>query len=173
MNIIKLILEWLFGRKPTQTMPTDSTETAEDTGPTPKQLPDIPPLKRRFLTSKTECEFYHNLVRAVPEQYVVMAKTRIEDVIDVPYKLRGYFKSRHFDFLVVDRKSMYPRLAVELDDSSHKNTNAEYVDSLKTKVCDAAKLALLRYPAARFYDFAPLQKAVTSVLPANLREEQE
>lgn len=195
MNIIAFILELLFGgrrakrSKGTRSMPrkqasrptpkeaaleaivavatAESKRDSDQDEEVPEKLPVLPPLKRDFVTTKNECEFYHNLIRVVPGQYVVLAKVRIEDAIKVPFEFRGYYKSRHFDFLIVDRKSMFPRLVIELDDSSHKSQKAERADKLKNLVCDAAKLPLLRYAGSRFYDVETIQKALIERLPAN------
>lgn len=76
-------------------------------------------------------------------QVTVFAKVRIEDIVKVSasdrrreWAERGRIKSRHVDFLLVDRTWM-PLLVVEIDGSSHnredRHNRDEMVDAAMAK----------------------------------------
>ncbi len=101
-----------------------------------------------------ETTFFQMLVDRLPNGYHVFAKVRLEDIIRVApdfrkrstprqvWHLRGRIKSRHVDFLIVNRHG-HPKAAIELDGSSH-NAKTAIADSFKTGIFAASDLRLYR-----------------------------
>jgi len=113
------------------------------------------PYRQKNILSKAELNFYHCLLQAIPKNYIVMCKCRIEDLMSVPpgtenrMKYRGYIKSRHVDFVICDKQSMHTRFVIELDDKSHKNTSES--DKRKDEIFKSVNMPLIRIKAKKTY----------------------
>ncbi len=98
-----------------------------------------------------EKAFFSALLTHLPRGYYPQGKVRLEDIIGVrkglPYKdtqsLRGRVKSRHIDFLIIDRDGR-PVLGIELDGNSHQTKRAIENDHVKTALFAAAGISLRR-----------------------------
>ncbi len=108
--------------------------------------------KDSLFVNRSELAFFHCLGRALPPQFFVITKPRLEDVIGVKknlgdaklgFSLRGRVKSRHIDFLVMDGYGR-PHIAIELDGRSHKSKKALAGDVLKDGIFAAVNLPLRR-----------------------------
>lgn len=126
--------------------------------------------KKRFLLTKAEKAFYQVLLPVVPEDHVLFPKVRVADVLNVRsgsekrQSLQNRISSKHFDFLVCDRKWLEPRMAIELDDASHRSADRQARDAFLDGACEAAGLPLLHIPARSAYD----QKALGQEVRKNL-----
>lgn len=133
-------------------------------------VPELSYDKKRFLPSKAEKAFYLVLLPVVPEDHVLFPKIRIADVLSVKsgsekrQSLLNKISSKHFDFLVCDRKWLEPRMAIELDDASHRKPARQARDAFLNGACKAAGLPLLHIPARSAYD----QNAIGEEVRKNL-----
>jgi very-short-patch-repair endonuclease len=90
------------------------------------------------------------LRRALPHDYHLHSKVRLEDIVRVKkaikgqahWQLRGRVKSRHVDYLITDINGI-PKAAIELDGSSH-NKAVLNADRLKDGIFEAIGLPLIR-----------------------------
>ena len=123
------------------------------------------PYKRKKLLSNAELSFYHCLLQAVPEEYIVMCKCRMEDIMYVPrgtenhMKYRGYIKSRHVDFVICDKQTMHTKLVIELDDKSHKNTTES--DKRKDDILKSVNIPINRIQAQKTYNIEEIRKLIS------------
>lgn len=88
------------------------------------------------------------LLRELPlGAYAVCPKVRIEDFITASgaerNRLRGYIKSRHVDFLLVDA-DWKPLLVIEVDGSSHHRQERKARDELIDRVLKSAGIPIVR-----------------------------
>lgn len=58
---------------------------------------------------------------------------------------------KHVDFLLCNKRTLQPLLAVELDDEGHRQFDRREVDEFKSKAFAIAKLPLLRVKAQKTY----------------------
>ncbi len=81
-----------------------------------------------------------------------MSKVRLEDIIEVKpqiqnqkvrWHLRNRVKSRHVDFLIIN-KNGHPVFAIELDGASHSDSKATNADDLKNGLFRAVNIPLWR-----------------------------
>ncbi len=108
----------------------------------------------------SERAFFNALRRALPHDYHLHSKVRLEDIVRVKksikgqahWQLRGRVKSRHVDYLITDIEGR-PKAAIELDGSSH-NKDALNADILKDGIFDAVGLPLIRVRAGANYSHA-------------------
>ena len=123
-----------------------------------------------LFVNKSEFAFFHVLQRYMPDGHYLMSKVRLEDIIgvkraiknpDIRWKLRNRVKSRHVDFLVID-KSGQAVLAIELDGPSHDTNETNNADHLKDGLFKACGIPLERVRTGEsFAAFA--QKVLTKL----------
>ena len=121
--------------------------------------------RKASLLTRNEGKLYSSLLRATGNDYQVMAKVRLWDFIwlvnEPPDRKEhlGRLSCRHVDFLLCEPQTLKPLLAIELDDSSHRNAYAQESDRYKNELFAAAGLPLLRLPHPNF----PAQQLRTRV----------
>lgn len=95
--------------------------------------------KKDRVMNESEQALFINLQKTLGDRYIVLSKVRIEDFVEAAhgaggYGARGRIKSRHVDFLICDRATTKPFLAVELDGKSHQGEGRQerdrFVDEL-------------------------------------------
>ena len=107
------------------------------------------PYEKRNLLTDTEELFYTVLIKEARKRNLnVCPKVRLEDIICVTdtenkNKYRGYIKSRHVDFVLID-ESYETIAAIELDDPSHNTEKAAEIDAFKNELFDAVEIPLIR-----------------------------
>lgn len=116
--------------------------------------------------SKAERSFYSVLRQAVGEHGIVFAKVRVADVLATKHGLSASkrqsafnkIQSKHFDFVVCSPAEIAPKVAVELDDASHRGSARAKRDVFLNRVAEVAGLPLLRIPAKKGYAIAHLKE---------------
>jgi hypothetical protein len=106
-----------------------------------------PYLKKDRVMNDSEQALFINLHKHLGEEFIILSKVRIEDFVEViknrmpsneEYGARGRIKSRHADFLICDRVSTKPLLALELDGNSHMDWKRQkrdlFVNDLYEKI---------------------------------------
>lgn len=123
-------------------------------------------VQARLLTP-TEERFYHVLSQASQGTYLLACKVRVADVLKTqPFSQSAFNKisAKHFDFVLCDKSTTRPVLAIELDDSTHRRAEAQKRDGVKDAACRAARFPLLRVPVQPDYDKAYLQKRIAETI---------
>lgn len=135
--------------------------------PPPAEEPVRLPYRRKdYLLSKAERSFYGVLTDAVAEEYRVFAKVRLADLVWIPKgteKRQSYFnriQAKHIDFVLCDRSTVRPVLAIELDDASHQRQARQTRDAFMDQALAAAELPLLRVPARSAYHVDELKEQI-------------
>ena len=114
------------------------------------------PYARGHLLTKTEHSFFITLVReALKRRLLVCPKVRLEDIIFVTDKknrdkFRGYIKSRHVDFVLINA-NCETVAAIELDDPSHEHNEAKKTDRFKNDLFQKVKIPLIRIKTGTDY----------------------
>ena len=119
-----------------------------------------------LFVNRSERAFFHALRRALPGEYHLHSKVRLEDIVRVKkaikgqahWQLRGRVKSRHVDYLITDVDGV-PKAAIELDGSSH-DKDAVNADILKDGIFEAVGLPLIRVRTGA--DFAKATRRILS-----------
>ncbi len=125
--------------------------------------------------SAAEISFYHVLVSVVGETLTVCPKVSLNDIFfvsrpDLNQASRNRISRKHVDFLLCDRRSMRPRLGIELDDSSHAREDRKARDEFVEQVFAAAGLALVRIPTLRSYNLSEVASRLAPFLEASSGE---
>ena len=115
-----------------------------------------------LFVNNAERAFFIILSQKLGSEYLLMSKTRLEDIIGVArdvkdaklrWSLRGRVKSRHVDFLICARDGR-PLLGIEHDGSSHGSRVAQNGDDLKDRIFAAAGIAFVRVVTGEDFDTA-------------------
>ncbi len=138
---------------------------------------DYPYCRNEALFTPAERSFLGVLDQMIGDQYRVMGKVRIADIISVrPMQDKGQWQgafnrisAKHFDFLLCDKDDLSPIAAIELDDKSHSAEKRRQRDEFVSGVCDAADLRLLRIPARQAYTRSDIERLVVN--PLNPRQD--
>ena len=144
----------------------------------PKSFPPLPfglddePLPFRLrddFLSAAEISFYHVLLSTVGDGLTICPKVNLGDVLFVSHPERNQaawnrISRKHIDFLLCDSRSMRPRVAIELDDSSHAREERQARDAFVEKVFQVSSLPLLRFPAQRAYNISEVRSRLSPFL---------
>ena len=161
----------MFGSAPTDTKPTQA----------------FPFQRKEYFLTNAERSFFGVLQGAVGQQYLIFAKVRLADLVFIP---KGTFsavrpegvegwtaesprawrshmnriQSKHIDFVLCDRQSVRPLVAIELDDSSHQSADRQARDTVVEGVLEAAGLPLFRIAVRTGYNPADLTRAINEAI---------
>ncbi len=112
-----------------------------------KESKKYPYVKKDFLLSKYELKFYNFLRKTLPPEYEIFCKVRVIDVIEPKYKKWHYWKNKiiqkHVDFVICKKPYMNIKLAIELNDSSHKFLERNVRDNFLNLAFNSAWLPIL------------------------------
>ena len=126
-------------------------------------------LRSPFL-SPAERSFYGVLCAAVANDYVVLAKVRVADVI-TPKKGQdrstwqtafNMISAKHFDYILCDPNTLSVEQVVELHDKSHKTTKRAKRDEFLRAACESAGLPLREFTARARYSIDEVGKALSN-----------
>ncbi len=128
-------------------------------------------VKVESIFTPAELKFYKILKESLPE-YAILGKVRVADIINVDSKkAKGkylkYFNrisKKHVDFLICDRETFSPLVAIELDDKSHERKERVERDEFMDKAFKMAALPLLRIKVQKDYDTKEIREKVKNVL---------
>lgn len=102
--------------------------------------------RKKYLFTKNEFYFYKQLQRISEERNLIpLAKVRLADFVEVTSKsdYMKYFakiRSKHIDFLLLEKETLKIVTAIELDDNSHNKEKDEF----KNKLFEQIKIPLIR-----------------------------
>lgn len=127
--------------------------------------------KKNRLMDDSEFAFFVNLHQTIGERFLIFPKVRIEDFVEVKngmadsrtaYGLRGRIKSRHVDFLVCDRVTTAPLLAIEVNGKSHERADRKERDDFVEKLYKSVGLPF--YPVKVGSDFRAEADTIKNML---------
>lgn len=119
------------------------------------------PYERTSILTPTEKKFYIALRNATESLSVqISCKPRLADVISVKRGLSGKtwahawnrIRSKHIDFVLLDRETMETVIAIELDDSSHERQDRKKRDEFVDSAMKAAGIPILHIKVSSRYN---------------------
>lgn len=132
------------------------------TRPVPSLMPRADPLPYHTVPSlltPTEAHFYQTLCTAVGPLAVIQCKVRLADLLVAPrHDLTAFRRvsQKHVDFVLCERGSLKPLIAVELDDRSHEREDRRRRDQFVDAVYASAGLPLVHVQVQSVYNAAYL-----------------
>lgn len=130
--------------------------------------PTFPYQREAHLFSPAERSFLGVLEQAVGDQYRIMGKARLADVIKVRSGMNGKgrqsalnrIQSKHLDFVVCHAKDLAVQYVVELDDQSHDRVKRQDRDEFVDQALQAAGVPIFHFSVKRSYAVAEVQKVL-------------
>lgn len=106
--------------------------------------------RKDFLITRAEHECFDAIVSAVGENYYVFPQLHLSTIIN--HRVRGqmwygalaHINRKSVDFVLCDKKYLSPKLAIELDDSTHERADRVERDREVERILKDAGLPLLR-----------------------------
>lgn len=115
--------------------------------------------QRHFLLTPAEAVFFEFLTKNLDSSdYHIATKVRLADVFKcinkgkVFYKGFNQIRSKHFDFVIINKEDSKILLVIELDDKSHNNPKTIKRDKFKDDISFETGLKLIRIPVSNQYD---------------------
>lgn len=133
-----------------------------------KEQVALPYQKEPVLFTPAERSFLAVLEPALGNQFRVLGKVRLADVIKVKPGLSGSarqqafnrIQSKHLDFVVCDPNDLSVQFVVELDDSSHQQSRRQARDEFLDKALAAAEVPVFHFPVTRTYSVQDIRGAI-------------
>ena len=102
--------------------------------------------------SRSEYMFFTELEKQNNDKYHIFSKVRLEDIVEVlpdvepktAYGKRNSIKSRHIDFVLIDKETGKVHCAIELDGKSHSSTKQKASDKKKDDILKQCDITLHR-----------------------------
>jgi len=112
------------------------------------------------LLTPAELKFLRVLDQVIGSHYRIMVQVRLADIIKVKKGVDNStrssafnrIKAKHLDFVACDPSDMRVKFAIELDDSSHKQTKRMERDAFLNDAMQSAGIPLHRFAVKREYD---------------------
>lgn len=134
--------------------------------------------KEKALFSPAERSFLGVLDQAVGNDFRILGKVRVADVI-MPAAGQGQSKwkiafnkitQKHFDFVLCKTTDLSIVAAIELNDQSHRAKNRQVRDDFLQAACLSAKLPLIMFEAKAAYTVQAVADQITAVLKPPVSE---
>ena len=108
-------------------------------------------LKKYFFT-QSEKAFFDELTKQNNGQYTILSKVRLEDIVTTNRSLdwkekgikRNYIKSKHLDFVLLDRQYGNILSVIELDGGSHNSEKQGKYDKVKDNILNSVGVKFYR-----------------------------
>lgn len=120
--------------------------------------------------SPSEYLFYKQLITATENRYSIIPQVHLDELVKPTEKgNQRIFSFRHInqksvDFVICDKQTLSPKLAIELDDRSHKMPDRIERDVEVERILKETGLPLVRLEKHLKYSLADLQKQISSQL---------
>jgi len=108
--------------------------------------------RQDFFMTRSETDFFKILVELAGEDYHVFPQVHLSTILDESkvtgqdWKMaRRHINQKSVDYVICDRSTIKPLLAIELDDSSHEAEDRRLRDVEVERIFTEAKLPLVRF----------------------------
>lgn len=126
--------------------------------------------RKNFFLTRAEHECYDTLVEAVGTEYRIFAQVHFPTLLD--HKVRGqdwraalaHINRKSVDFVLCDRAYLSPKLAIELDDKSHEQSDRQERDREVERILHEAGIPLLRLENRGSFNSGELKDLINGAL---------
>ncbi len=133
----------------------------------------LPYTKQVSLLTDSEKSFYSVLNTVVDgNQYHIFPKVRLADILSIAAKENWHFyfnriQSKHVDFLLCDKESFKPILAIELDDPNQNSARTIARNEFVNNAYASADFPVLRIKSSYSYKPSDIQKKINNSIHPN------
>ena len=118
----------------------------------------LPYIKKDFLMTKAEHEFFKVLQQAVQDKYYIVPQVQLSNLVkpekgkERDYAIRNKIDRKSVDFVLFNKEYFTPHLVIELDDSSHARENRQVRDSFVDRVLHRTGIKIVHVKNSYNYD---------------------
>lgn len=127
----------------------------------------LPYVKKEYLMTKAEHEFFKVLQQAVQDKYYIVPQVQLSNLVQVEkpkrweYSLRNKIDRKSVDFVLFNKEYFTPHLIIELDDSSHLREDRQIRDDFVDKVLNKAGIKIMHIQTAYHYDLKQISDNIS------------
>src|SRR5690606_2033972 len=106
--------------------------------------------KKKYFLTKSEKDFYDNLMSRIGNECVIFAQVHLSSILDHQVKGQSWkaalshIQRKSVDFLICDKRYLSPLLVIELDDTSHSRPDRMERDEIVNNLLRASGTPCLR-----------------------------
>ena len=123
------------------------------------------------LLTPAELNFFNVLKTVMPDDFCIMCKVRLADLIKVNRNLPrsdsqsafNRIQSKHIDFVICRTDDMSIYCVLELDDKSHNQASRQKRDAFVNDSLKGAGIPIRHIPVKRSYNLADLQQRLADI----------
>lgn len=127
--------------------------------------------RKVYLMSHSESDFLKTLLNVIGNSYHVFPQVHLSAILE--HKIKGqswkgafsHINSKSVDFVICDKSSFRPLLAVELDDWSHEAENRKERDTEVERMLEEVSLPLIRFNNWRQMSNEEIHQRLSYALP--------
>lgn len=127
-------------------------------------------LPKRFIMNHNEYKFFRLLNLALGYKYSIVPQVHLDELVK-PFSTgkSRIFSFRHInqksvDFVICNKETMHPLLAIELDGASHTKKNSINRDIEVERILDEAGIKLKRFANDNHFSSVELEKQITEII---------
>lgn len=119
--------------------------------PNEKESPQYQYQKKEAVMTNAEARFFEKLTEVIGKRFIVIPQAHLSTFIN--HKVKGQnwkgafsvINGKSVDFLLVEKNTLKPVVAIELDDWSHKKEDRILRDEKVKKILDESGVLLIRF----------------------------
>ncbi|ELR65756.1 hypothetical protein C942_00842 [Photobacterium marinum] len=124
------------------------------------------------LFTAAERSFYGVLTQSLKDNYVLLGKVRVADIIKPQGNLNrsewqtafNQISRKHIDFVICDKDNLSILCAIELNDSSHNKADRAQRDAFLSRALSSANIPFVEFTAKRSYVIRDIQNELHQFL---------
>ena len=127
-------------------------------------------LPKRFIMNHNEYKFFRLLNLALGYKYSIIPQVHLDELVK-PYSTgkSRIFSFRHInqksvDFVICNKQSMHPLLAIELDGDSHTKKNSINRDIEVERILEEAGIPLKRFTNNQPFSSVEIEKQIAEII---------
>ena len=123
---------------------------------------------KRFILSKAEQAFHKALAQGLGDQFMILMKVRVSDILQPGQGLSksawqsafNRITAKNFDFLLCSLHGYEIIAAIEIDDNNHNRANRKKRDKVLNAACESANFPLISISARNIYSAQEIKAAI-------------
>lgn len=126
--------------------------------------------KKKYFMTKSEHEFFDILISSFGDKYYIFSQVHLATILNHKIKGQNYrgalahIDRKSVDFVLCDKKYIEPILAIEVDDSTHRNPDRVQRDTIVENIFKEVKMPLIRFENHGHFNKEEIEKIIFSVI---------
>lgn len=123
-------------------------------------------VKKNYLMSKAEHEFFKVLQEAVKDKYYIVPQVQLSKIIEVnkyehqKWKYANKIDKKSVDFVLFNKEYFTPEIVIELDETSHMLPVREDRDNFVDSILNRVDIKIVHIKTAYNYNLSEIKELV-------------